>query len=97
MDSSISCFGHVTVEFPMTDCGAYLQCGFGGPCDYPQLIVLDGQCWLLDREVGCNRLELVHDMHRLCVITIVVVVVVEVWYLEWFAMFRSFKRALSIY
>ena len=37
-------------------------------------------------------------MHRLCVINIaVVVVVVEVWCLEWFLMFTSFKHAFSIY
>jgi hypothetical protein len=29
--------------------------------------ILDGQCWLLDCDEGCNRLELVHNMHQLCV------------------------------
>lgn len=49
-------------------------------------------------------------MHRLCVnnisvvvvvvvvvVIIVVIVFIEVWCLEWFLMFRSFKHALSIY
>ena len=45
---------------------AHLYNSIGCPSDSPHLIaiILDGQCWPLDCDGGCNRLELAHDVHR---------------------------------